>query len=194
LKEDTKCGCIIKSNGRACKLHAGHDTSHPGEGRCCYHEYPNPNLIRHESRKLPKGFCVCHSRYEKNALERLDSDSSVIRYKYEPYSIPYDCNNREDIYKPDGLVEYTDGKKILIEIKTKAEMSLSKDVMKYKENYGKFKAADLFAKERGIEFMIWVYDKWKVEVWSFEKFCQYTSQLSGRISIRIVGSGQLRQS
>ena len=189
MKNDAKCG-HIKRDGQACKLSAGYDTDHPGTGKCCHHEYPNPYSIRHESKKLPEGFCVCRSRYEKNALKRLDSDLNVMRYKYEPYSIHYNYNGIaiEDNYKPDVWVEYMDGRKTLIEIKTRAEMSIPRNEDTYEKNYAKFRAADLFAKQREIGFIIWVYYKWEIEVWSFNDFCQKAGRLGTRICIKVIDS------
>ena len=57
------------------------------------------------------------------------------------------------------------------EIKNIMEIGSFKD----DENYAKFEAADDFARgseER--EFMIWIYDNYKKQEWSFKKFSEST--------------------
>jgi hypothetical protein len=107
-------------------------------------------------------------------LETLDSDPNVRRYTYEPhFRIPYIYYGKEHIYTPDILVKYFSGKRVIAEVKNIVEMG---SPLVDERNYAKFKAADLFAREIGMEFMIIVYDEFKKQDWSFKRFCDYTGQ------------------
>lgn len=60
------------------------------------------------------------SGYERQYMEQLDADESVAWYEYEPRSvrITYEFEGAKKIYKPDFLVQYVDGTKRLVELKS----------------------------------------------------------------------------
>lgn len=72
------------------------------------------------SKKTKNKICY-RSSYELKALEILETDTNVLDYKYEPFSIPYD-NNHTTI--PDFLVSYKNGIYKLIEVKPKNLINL----------------------------------------------------------------------
>jgi hypothetical protein len=145
--------CDANIQGRTCTLPAGFRTPHPGAGKCFHHEYSDKKPIPHESEKLLGRSCFCKSIYEKYALTYLDQDEKVVEYGYETLQIPYYFVDSNLTYTPDLLVTYLDGKKVIVEIKTKGEIDSQNE-----QNYEKFKSADLYAKEHGLEFIIWIYD------------------------------------
>ena len=64
------------------------------------------------------------SDLERTMMERLDGDAEVARWqKRHGISIPWiDVHGRQCKYRPDFLVEYTDGRKVIVEVKNPAMM------------------------------------------------------------------------
>lgn len=60
------------------------------------------------------------SGYERQYMEKLDANENVAWYEYEPrsVSVTYEFEGQKKIYRPDFLVQYVDGTKRLIEIKS----------------------------------------------------------------------------
>lgn len=108
----------------------------------------------HESSKA--GIVLYRSSYEQKAYELLDLDSTVIKYLVEPFSIFYGNNQW---YKPDLLVEYCDGRKILIEIKASWNVNSPNTVLKTSA------AIEFVSKSSDIsEYIIWTENElWPVE-------------------------------
>jgi len=66
------------------------------------------------------GECAYRSGWERRYMEYLDENHDVKSYLYEGVIVMYINNVRSGKlckYFPDFLVEYTDGRKILVEIK-----------------------------------------------------------------------------
>lgn len=86
---------------------------------------------------IKAGRVLYRSTFELRAYQLLDNDPLVKNYKVEPLSIFY---GRKNWYKPDLLVEYQDGHKLLIEVKASwnansEETNIkSEAAMKYIEN------------------------------------------------------------
>ena len=79
-------------------------------------------------------------------MQHLDADATVAVYQYEQFSIPYVSNVKSGKlrkYFPEFLVEYTDGRKRLIEIKP------SKRVEQVRVQK-KLKAAEAWCLEHGV--------------------------------------------
>ena len=72
--------------------------------------------------KSPYNFESFDSGLERLMMEKLDKDVEVARWqKRHGISIPWiDTHGRKCNYRPDFLVEYTDGRKVLIEVKNPA--------------------------------------------------------------------------
>src|SRR5690348_5982431 len=78
------------------------------------------NIGQYESPKA--GTCTFGSSWEKAYFEYLDANVNVTSYSSEGLKIPYVSNKRTGKlrnYIPDLLVQYSDGRRELIEIKPK---------------------------------------------------------------------------
>jgi len=100
------------------------------------------------SPKLKNGYGWCRSPLEEQEYEKLDVCEEVVSYEIEPFKIRYYAGNQVRSYIPDVLVEYKDGKRVIVEIKTLSDILLT-------ENQVKFKAIEQYAKENGYEFEVW---------------------------------------
>ncbi len=87
------------------------------------------------------------SGLELKFIKHLEKNPKVRRYKAESLQIEYFFNGRDHNYIPDILVEYTDGKVELWEIKPKSQT-------KWDKNIAKWKAANIYCKKRNWEFIV----------------------------------------
>lgn len=108
------------------------------------------------------------SLWERNAMRWCDTNSSVVRWNSEEVVIPYFCrtDNKWHRYYVDLLIEFSNGKTLLVEIKPKKETIPPKrparkskryinEVTTYIKNQSKWEAAEAFARKHGVEFVIW---------------------------------------
>ncbi len=74
--------------------------------------------------KSPYNFERYDSYLEREMMARLERDAEVVRWqKRHGISIPWiDAHGRQCNYRPDFLVEYTDGRKVVVEVKNPALM------------------------------------------------------------------------
>lgn len=74
--------------------------------------------------KSPYNFERYDSDLERMMMERFESDPEIAKWqKRHGISIPWiDTHGRRCNYRPDFLVEYTDGRKVIIEVKNPAMM------------------------------------------------------------------------
>jgi len=84
----------------------------------------------HESTKMGKRFYY-RSGYEKDVYECLDKWEKVIAYSAEPFEISYVHEGEPHRYIPDILIEFTDGRKELWEIKPATQTHLPKNKAKW---------------------------------------------------------------
>ena len=100
-------------------------------------------------RKSAWNFEVYDSGPERRMMERLEADPSVRKWtKRHGISIVWhDRQRRRRAYRPDFLVEYTDGALRLIEVKG-AHMADSEAVARKRE------AARLWCERRGMDYEI----------------------------------------
>lgn len=105
-------------------------------------DYPNPN-------KSPWSFEHFQSGLEERMMKRLEADPTVAKWvKRHGVSIPWiDAQKHQRRYVPDFLVEYTDGRKALLEVKDPSRVD-SGDVQR------KRKAAEMWCKQRGMDYVI----------------------------------------
>ena len=89
------------------------------------------------------------SDLERRMMVKLDADAEVSKWqKRHGISIPWiDARGRKCNYRPDFLVEYCDGRKVLIEVKNPAMMD-SPAVLR------KRSAAEEWCRKRGMEYEI----------------------------------------
>lgn len=115
---------------------------------------------------------VYRSSWELRALEFFDNNPNVVHWSYEDITIKYlkpqpDGTMKAATYIPDAYVEYYNRKgelkKELLEIKPKKQTQRSRSRKvenKMYENYiyavnqAKWAAADMWCKQRGIDFRV----------------------------------------
>ena len=98
-------------------------------------------------KKSPYNFERYDSDLERRMMVRLEADATVKKWmKRHGLSIPWiDGQKHQRRYVPDFIVEYEDGRKVLIEVKDPSRMD-SDDVKR------KRKAAEIWCKQRGMEY------------------------------------------
>jgi hypothetical protein len=87
------------------------------------------------------------SGLELKFIKHLEKNPKVRKYKAESLQIEYSFNGGTHNYIPDILVEYTDGKIELWEIKPKSQT-------KWDKNIAKWKAANVYCKKRNWDFIV----------------------------------------
>jgi len=108
------------------------------------------------------------SLWERQLAKWCDTSNAVKEWGLETVIIPYICgtDNKKHKYIMDFYIEFTNGKKILVEVKpahkTKEPLKRSritwrwqKELLDYVKNMSKWKYADAYAKSRGMLFEIW---------------------------------------
>lgn len=88
------------------------------------------------------------SMFELNAVLFMEADDSISSYTMEPLTIEYNFDGKIRHYVVDCLIEYSDGRKILIEFKPNCHLLDPKNV-------AKFEAASTFAFNKGMSFEVW---------------------------------------
>lgn len=88
------------------------------------------------------------SSMERDAYIILENDMNVASYKNEPFHIPYEVEGIIKNYVPDILVFYSDGSKILIEVKPSYRF-------KYHCELIKIEALEKYSSENSIPYAIW---------------------------------------
>lgn len=99
--------------------------------------------------KSPYNFERYDSGLEERMMDRLDADPTVAKWmKRHGISISWvDSQKHMRRYIPDFIVEYTDGRRALIEVKDPSRVD-SDEVQR------KRKAAEMWCKRRGMEYVI----------------------------------------
>ena len=99
--------------------------------------------------KSPYNFERFDSRLEERMMEKLDGDPIVAKWmKRHGISIPWvDVQKHMRRYVPDFIVQYTDGRRALIEVKDPSRIA-SDEVRR------KRKAAEIWCKRRGMEYVV----------------------------------------
>lgn len=105
-------------------------------------EYPSP-------KKSPYNFERYDSQMERLMMETLDGDPFVTKWmKRHGISIPWvDAQKHMRRYVPDFIVEYTDGRRVVLEVKDPSR--IDGDEVKRKR-----KAAEMWCKRRGLEYVV----------------------------------------
>jgi len=99
--------------------------------------------------KSPYNFEKYDSQLEMWMMQKLDADPTVVKWmKRHGINIPWvDIQKHMRRYCPDFIVEYTDGRKAILEVKDPGR--LDSDEVKRKR-----KAAEMWCKRRGMEYVI----------------------------------------
>ena len=100
-----------------------------------------------DPKKSPYNFERFQSDLERKMMVRLEADASVKKWmKRHGISIPWiDGQRHQRRYVPDFIVEYDDGRKVIIEVKDPSRID-SNDV------HRKRKAAEMWCKQRSMEY------------------------------------------
>ena len=88
------------------------------------------------------------SSMERDAYQMLENDMNVASYKNEPFHIPYLYKGIKKHYVPDILVFYSDGSKLLIEVKPSYRF-------KYEIEMVKIEALKSYSLATNIPYLIW---------------------------------------
>ena len=104
--------------------------------------YENP-------RKSPWNFEKYDSDLERRMMDRLERDPHVAKWmKRHGVTIPWiDGQKHQRRYMPDFLVQYEEGRKVVIEVKDPGRID-SNDVQR------KRKAAEMWCKQRKMKYVI----------------------------------------
>ena len=102
-----------------------------------------------DPKKSPWNFENYDSDLERKMMDRLEGDAHVVKWmKRHGITIPWiDGQRHRRRYVPDFLVEYEDGKKVVIEVKDPSRLD-SNDVQR------KRRAAEIWCKQRNMEYII----------------------------------------
>jgi hypothetical protein len=114
---------------------------------------------------------VYRSLWERNCFYWCENEPTVKEWSSEEVVIPYyyDVDKKYHRYFMDLRITYTDGRTILVEIKPAKETVPPKrpdkskrylsEAFTYVKNENKWKAAKVYAKDRGWAFEIWTEHK-----------------------------------
>lgn len=107
------------------------------------------------------------SLWERNAFRWCDDNPNIKKWSSEEVIIPYyyEVDKRYHRYYVDLFIEYTDGRKVLIEIKPEKETAPPTGARRtkryisegftYIKNMNKWEAANEYCKDRNWTFQIW---------------------------------------
>lgn len=126
----------------------------------------NPNKYIGDSNNI-----ICRSSWERKFCRYCDNNPNILRWASEELSIPYlsPVDNRVHRYFPDYLIEVKEAngkiKKYIVEVKPKKQTippvkrervtkSYIYEVKTYAVNQAKWKAAEEFCLDNGIEFKV----------------------------------------
>jgi len=130
-------------------------TSYTGYSK--FKKLPRPRRKGHyitgsyASPKSTNGPSQYRSGWELVVLEYLDWNPQVVSFEYEPVAIPYISNaqtGKVRHYHPDFIVQFADGRKLVVEVKRQDKIM---DLMVRK----KTEAGKRWAEERGMQYQIW---------------------------------------
>lgn len=127
----------------------------------------NPSKYRGDHTKV-----VFRSSWERLFNEWADSNPDVVRWSSEEFFVPYisPVDDRQHRYFVDYEVTFANGQTFLIEIKPahqtrkpvmkkgKKQAALLEETKTYAVNFAKWKAAEEYAKKRGMTFVVFTED------------------------------------
>lgn len=109
------------------------------------------------------------SRWELLTFKYCDLSDKVIYWNSEEVIVPYVCSTDGKIhnYHVDLFVQWKNGSRMLVEVKPEKDAKPAKqgknrnpntilnETFVYEKNKSKWKAAEIFAKDRGMVFQVW---------------------------------------
>ena len=110
---------------------------------------------------------VYRSMWERHVMKYLDESTQVVSWNSEEVVVPYlyEVDQRYHRYFIDFFVHYTNGKKVMIEVKPDKETrpptgsrrtkKYIQEGYTYVKNQNKWEAATEYAKDRGWHFEVW---------------------------------------
>jgi hypothetical protein len=109
--------------------------------------------IKENTKKSPYNFEKYDSELELWMMEKLDADPTVVKWMgRHGITIPWvDVQKHMRRYCPDFIVEYIDGHKAILEVKDPSR--IDSDEVKRKR-----KAAEMWCKRRGMEYVVAMVD------------------------------------
>ena len=126
----------------------------------------NPHKYKGDPKRI-----VFRSLWERQLFKWCDEHCFVKAWSSEEIVVPYRCDTDKQLHRyfPDVFIEFSDGRKLLIEVKPKKETVQPRvpkrktkrfitEVLTYVKNTSKWAAAEAYAKERGWTFEIWSED------------------------------------
>ena len=137
-----------------------------GESIKSIYKPTNPQKYQGDSRNI-----ICRSSWERAFCRYCDLNDNILRWASEEFSIPYlsPKDNRVHRYYPDYLIEVKEKngkvKKYIVEVKPFRQTQLPKkpdrvtktyinEMTTYAVNQAKWKAAEEFCLDNGVEFKI----------------------------------------
>ena len=102
----------------------------------------------YNSTKCTSGPINYRSSWELSVAQYLDLDTTVATYQYEALQVPYLFRGKTHTYYPDFIVQYNNGKKVVIEVKRKDKLLDLKVVAKQK-------AVKVWCASNGYEYVFW---------------------------------------
>ena len=116
---------------------------------------------------------ICRSSWERHFCHWCDIRPDIVKWASEEFSIPYvsPADGKVHRYYPDALIQKSNGKRYIIEIKPKRQTrppvsksgrqtkSFLYESLTYRINMAKWAAAEEFAKDNGVEFLILTEDE-----------------------------------
>ena len=111
------------------------------------------------------------SMWERQAFKWCEENADIVKWSSESVVIPYLCETDQNWheYYVDLFIEFSNGRRLLVEIKPKKETVEPKkgrksdarfleESLTYKKNTSKWKFARNFAKQYNMRFEIWTED------------------------------------
>jgi hypothetical protein len=119
--------------------------------------------------KGDSGNIIFRSLWEYHVMRWCDLNPDVVKWSSEEFCIPYICktDGQPHRYFPDFLIEFKNGKKVLVEVKPKyqtkppekkrgkSEEKFLSEALTYMKNESKWEAALSYSRKQGYIFQVW---------------------------------------
>lgn len=123
-----------------------------------WHDVINPNKVKKKKPTFREGYFISEkngnrpmhyrSGYESSVYESLEKLNEVVSYEVEPFHVNYWFQGQSKSYYPDLMVQFTDGRIEVWEIKPKQQTTLA-------INDAKWTAVNNYCLSKGWEFKVY---------------------------------------